>query len=150
MIVRDIMIGKVVTASPDETVAVGAWRMLKDRVGSLVLMEGSDIEGIITDRDLLGCLRDGHDPRKCELANHMSTPVAVADPQNGLMDVAKQMSEMEIKRMPVAIQERLVGLISFSDISMFLSEQSSRALQDLYQVVVVTKAQSRHWRGKRI
>jgi len=72
MKLADVMVTEVVTVRPEESVARAARAMRKKAVGCLVVALDGAIKGIITDRDLLGCIGKGHDPSQCKVSGHMS------------------------------------------------------------------------------
>lgn len=146
---KEIMVKEVITAIPDETVAIAAKRMREQRIGCLVVVHDGETKGIITDRDLLDCIAAGHEAKRCKLSNHMSTPVITCKADNDLLPAAQLMSERKIKRLPIVEKERLVGLVSFSDISLLLYEEAGNMWSEWNQICAVTRAQARHWRGER-
>lgn len=150
MLVQDMMVKDVITAEPQETVAQAAARMRNEEVGCLVVMEGEAIVGIITDRDLLGCMQAGHGTKTCRLVNHMSKPVFTTEPRRDLLPVAMEMADRRIKRMPVVSAGKLVGLLSFSDIARFMNEQVDNIWSEWTRVMAITKAEAQHRRGRSI
>ena len=122
---KDIMVKKVITASPGETIAAAAKRMAEERIGCLIVMQDDSIAGIATDRDVLRCIQEGHDTSKCKISTHMSSPVITSEPATDLFKVAQLMSEKRIKRLPIAEAGHLVGIISFSDISLVFTDHLS-------------------------
>ena len=52
-VLRDLMNANVVTTTPDATVTEAAASMVRSRVGSAVVMQGSFLAGILTERDVL-------------------------------------------------------------------------------------------------
>lgn len=80
---REIMVKEVVTATPDESVAIAAKRMREQRIGCLVVVQNDVIRGIITDRDLLDCVAAGHEVQRCKLSNHTTSPVVTCEADKG-------------------------------------------------------------------
>lgn len=150
MLVQEIMIKRVITVGPQETVAQAAARMRDEQIGCLVVMEAGAIVGIVTDRDLLGCMHAGHETKTCLLANHMSKPVFTTEPRRDLLSVATEMASRKIKRVPVVSAGKLVGLLSFSDIAQLMNEQLANIWSEWIQVAAITKAQAEHRRGKKL
>lgn len=124
MKLKDIMVREVATVSPEESTTSAARRMREKSVGCLVVILDKAIKGIVTDRDLLACLSESHDPRDCKISTHMSRPVIVERPEEELLRAAEIMAERRIKRLPVVERGELVGLVSFSDISRIMDEQA--------------------------
>ena len=118
MQLKDIMTKQVVTINGEDNVADAAKRMLEADIGCLVVTNASTIKGIITDRDLtIGCLSEGHNPRQCQVAHHMTSPVVTASSATDVLEAAHLMTEKKIKRLPVTERGQLTGLVSFLDIA---------------------------------
>ena len=117
MKLEEIMVKDVATIGPDDDVFAAAQRMLERSVGSLIVETDGVLKGIITDRDLLHCIGNRHDPSRCRVSAHMSRPVVTEHPDEDLLVTAEVMMRRGIKRLPVTRDGRIVGIVSFSDIS---------------------------------
>ena len=146
--VQAIMKNNVVTANPETTVADASKLMLKEDVGCLVIMEGNEIKGIVTDRDLMHCSAHGHNIQECSISSHMSSPVVTARPDVLIMNLAKLMIAKRIKRVPITEGRELVGIISFSDIARDMDEQVADMWSEWLELVTVTKTSAQHLRGR--
>lgn len=71
MKLQDMMIRNVIQIAPGESIGTAAKKMSETAVGCLVVTIDEAVKGIITDRDLLGCLAQKHDPYQCEVSAHM-------------------------------------------------------------------------------
>lgn len=130
MQIRDIMAGTVSTIRADEPMRAAASRMKEANVGCLVVAEGESgtVQGIITDRDLgVRCFGECLDPLHCRVGDHMSSPIISAEPGMDVLEAAHLMVDQQVKRLPVMEGERLVGLVSFSDIA----QAMDRPMHDL-------------------
>jgi len=112
----------IYTISSDQTVYEAIVDMVRHNVGSLVVLEGDDPVGIITERDYLReiALR-GRTSRNTEVREIMSRTVIVVDPERPLDDCMAIMTERRVRHLPVVEQGRLVGLISIGDVVKRLS-----------------------------
>jgi CBS domain-containing protein len=117
MKVEEIMIREVVQSSPENSISEAAKLMREKAVGCLVITVEGGIKGIITERDLLRCIAIGHDPRECKISAHMSRPVAVIKPEEDYLAASDVMRRRRIKRLPIAKQGKLLGIISLSDLA---------------------------------
>ena len=102
MKLKEIMVKSVIQAAPEETIGVAAKRMRESAVGCLVVTVAGAVKGIITDRDLLACLAQGHDPYLCKISTHMQRPVHVLRPEEDHATAAEVMRARRIKRLPIA------------------------------------------------
>jgi signal-transduction protein with cAMP-binding, CBS, and nucleotidyltransferase domain len=124
MKLQELMVPEVVQVAADESIGVAAKRMREKSVGCLVITVDRTIKGIITDRDLLCCIGQAHDPYQCKVSTHMSRPVIVLRPEENLLTAADVMRRRHIKRLPIAEDGKLLGIVSLSDLA-------SRAAKDL-------------------
>lgn len=128
MQLKDIMVKDVITITEEETIANAAKNMREANVGCLVVANHGSAQGIITDRDLaVRCVCEEHDTRRCQVANHMSSPAITADPSLDILDAAHMMTENQVNRLPVVEGDQIIGLVSFSDIAYAMD----RAMHDL-------------------
>ena len=126
MKLQEIMAGDVVQISPDDTIGEAAKRMREKSVGCLVATIDGVIKGIITDRDLLACLHQKHDPYQCKIALHMSRPVVVLRPEEDHLTAVNIMRQKRIKRLPVASRGKLLGIVSLSDLAALAEPEVER------------------------
>jgi CBS domain-containing protein len=132
----------VVQAMPEETVALAARRMREQRVGCLVVTDAGAVKGIITDRDLLACLAANHDPYQCAVSRHMRRPVIVLKPDEEVATAAEVMRTKRIKRLPIASDGQLIGIISLSDLAAIASDEADQLRPALDFFTAVVRAQS--------
>lgn len=132
MEIKDIMVRKVLTAGPDETVTAAAKKMRDANIGCLVIVNSGTMRGIVTDRDLtVRCSSEGHDPRTSKVSQFMTAEVVSAQPSTDILTAAHIMTEEQIKRLPVLDGGQLVGLVSFSDIAQALAEPMTDLLMGM-------------------
>ncbi len=117
MKLQEIMRADVIQISPGESVSEAAKRMREKSVGCLVVTADGAIKGIITDRDLLACISESHDPHRCDVALHMSRPVIVLRPEEDHLSAVDVMRKKRIKRLPVTKDGKLLGIVSLSDLA---------------------------------
>jgi signal-transduction protein with cAMP-binding, CBS, and nucleotidyltransferase domain len=126
MKLQEIMVGDVVQISPAGTVGEAAKLMREKFVGSVVATIDGVIKGIITDRDLLACLHQKHDPYQCKIALHMSRPVVVLRPEEDHHTAVNVMRQKRIKRLPVVSRGKLLGIVSLSDLAAIAEPEVER------------------------
>ena len=142
MKLQEIMVRDVVQAAPDETIGVAGKRMRESAVGCLVITVAGTVKGIITDRDLLACLAQAHDPYRCKISAHMHRPVHVLRPDEDHATAALVMHEKRIKRIPIAHNGKLLGIVSLSDLAAIAGAEaeSLRTALRFFTAVVRTQA----------
>ena len=110
MKVKDVM--KKIMAVDDMRLKQAAKIMSEKKVGSLVVMDGDKIEGILTERDVLRNV-DRLDARVSKI---MSRKVITISQDESLDNAAKIMRDNDIKRLPVMKGEDIVGILTVTDI----------------------------------
>lgn len=113
---------RVCTATAGETARSAAVRMAKEGVGCLVVVEGDEPVGIVTDRDLaLKTLVEGLDPESAEVADLMSAPPVTVPDEASLAGVVERLGRHSVRRLPIVANERVMGLVSADDLVRLLS-----------------------------
>ncbi|MFO0911890.1 MAG: CBS domain-containing protein [Pirellulales bacterium] len=120
MRLRDILSDKgsaVHTVGLQDSLGTVVDRMVDRRCGSLVVVEGEQVVGIITERDILrvsaarlGSL-DG-----LQVADHLSRDLVVGHPDDLISDVMGVLTHRRVRHLPVLESGRLVGIISIGDV----------------------------------
>lgn len=142
MKLEEFMVREVVQAVADDTVAAAAKRMREQGVGCLVITAEESVKGIVTDRDLLACLAAAHDPYQCRLSVHMHRPVIVLRPDEDHVTAANVMRDKRIKRLPVAKNGKLLGIVSLSDLAVIASRDAEALRGSLSFFTRVVHSQS--------
>jgi CBS domain-containing protein len=116
--VGDVMSPNVVTASPAEEILAAASRMCTHHVSCVVVTEGSVVVGIFTQRDLLGGIA-GEEQNTCHVpvAERMSSPAVTAPLNLPVLEGGRLLKSHRIKHLPVVAEERLVGIVTQTDIT---------------------------------
>lgn len=115
--IRQIIQGKkVVTASPDISVADAAIAMRNARVGALAILEDDKLVGIFTERDaLFRVLANGMNPSTTQLQHVMTENPQTITPNRPVSHAMHLMHEGGYRHMPVVENGYLVGMISVRD-----------------------------------
>ncbi|MGA8842624.1 MAG: CBS domain-containing protein [Nitrososphaeraceae archaeon] len=116
VLVRDIMNSPVVTAHKDDTIRDIAIRMKDERVGSIIISENEKPVGIITDWDIfINSVINDVKPGTIKASTIMQ-PIHTIESEDNITDAARVLRKNNIKRLGVVYKERLVGIISASDV----------------------------------
>ena len=110
------------TVSPAATVYEAVDRMVRHNVGSLLVGEGDEIHGIITERDYLReIVLKGRTSRETPVKEVMTSRVVCVGPDDTIEGCMAIMTEKRIRHLPVLEDGRLAGLISIGDVVKQLS-----------------------------
>ena len=129
MKVQELIVTEVIQSALEDCVGAAAKRMSDQAVGCLVVTEDGAIKGIITHRDLLRCVGQGHDPSRCRVSTHMSRPVYVLGPEENLASAAEVMRRRRVKRLPIASNGKLLGIVSLSDLARFAASDLKASMR---------------------
>ncbi|HEV8652953.1 MAG TPA: CBS domain-containing protein [Actinomycetes bacterium] len=113
---RDIMTTEVLTTSAERAVAEVTSMMVKARVGSAVVMEGSWLAGILTERDVLRAAASGSDLTKSPVSEWMTRDPVTATPDMTTGEAAEVMLTGGFRHLPVVEGRELKGVVSIRDI----------------------------------
>lgn len=114
--VGEIMSSPVVTASSSETVAEVASRMVEEKVGSVVVVDGERPVGILTERDLLRFAGSGADPSATKVSEWMTEDPDTVAPDAPIEGAFASLSEKGYRHIPVVENAVLKGIVSLRDL----------------------------------
>lgn len=130
--IQDVMTRDVQRISPEETVHRAAQMMDEFNIGSIPVVDGEKLVGMITDRDIVvRSTAAGQAPEKTRVGDVMSTDVRTCYANQSVDEVLSQMGDVQIRRVPVVDQgsHSLVGIISLGDIATKHSGGVDQALE---------------------
>ena len=106
------------TISPDASVGDAAARLAEKRIGALVVStKGSDIAGIISERDVVRALaRKAGDCLTMTVSTLMTGMVETCAPTDTANSVLERMTAGRFRHMPVVEDGKMVGLVSIGDV----------------------------------
>jgi CBS domain-containing protein len=127
--VSDVMTGKVRLVDPDETLQQAAHLMAELDAGSLPVAESDRLVGMITDRDIaIRGVAVGKGPQ-AKVRDVMSPEVKYCFEDQEVEDVARNMGDIQLRRLPVVNRDKqLVGILSLGDIALKGQKSAGDAL----------------------
>jgi CBS domain-containing protein len=134
--VRELLAAKsrqtLVYVGPDDTVFEAVTRMVKANVGAILVMDGSRVRGIMTERDYLRFVTElGRTARDTPVLDLMTRKVLYVTPETSIQEVMALMTEARIRHVPVMEGETLLGLVSIGDCVKQLSREQEVQLRTL-------------------
>ena len=122
--VADVMTREAETANPEDSALDCARKMVKKKVGSLILVEEKRVVGFLSEKDILWAL-----VKKSKLAlkdikakDIAAKKVATVSPKAPIQEAIQRMKKKKFKRLPVVEKGKLVGIITVKDILTFKPE----------------------------
>ena len=115
-ILKEIMTGQVFTTTSDTPVAQVAASMLKGRFGSAIVMDGSWLSGIFTERDVLRAAASGSNLTSSPVSEWMTSDPVTADADMDADEATEVMMSRGFRHLPVVEGKTLIGIVSLRDI----------------------------------
>ena len=120
MTIAAVLRGKgsnVETISADAPLFDAVQRLGEKRIGALPVLEDGRIIGIISERDVIYCLRD-HGPQVLDspVSQAMSAPAITAPPDTEVLSALALMTQRRIRHLPVVDGQELRGIVSIGDL----------------------------------
>ena len=116
VLVRDIMNSPVISASPRDTIKDIATKMKEERIGSIVIIENEEAVGIVTDWDIVSNAVIKDIKPTMVKASDIMQKLHTIEGEEGITEAARILRQHNIKRLGVVYKNRLVGIISASDV----------------------------------
>ena len=116
MQVAEVMTRASVTESPSDPLRAAANRMWSQQTGSLLVMDGSRLLGIITERDVMKAVARGADLDATPVSAVMTSTVLTVSPETSLHEAARHMATRWIRHLPVVDGGEVVGMVSQRDL----------------------------------
>ena len=146
MKVRELMTKQPTTVGPDATLGEVATLMKQDDCGSIPVVEGGRLVGIVTDRDIVvRGIAAGMDPKTQRVSKVMSAGPVTVGPDDDVMEAEKKMADRQIRRLPVVEGGKLVGLIVTAQIARAGNER--KVGETLKEISEPTSGRASHARG---
>ena len=115
--VGDLMTTRVVATSPDDPVADAAAAMVRQKVGSALIMQGRLLAGILTERDVLRAAASGDDLTTAPVSAWMTKDPEHASPDTTVEDAAQLMLLHGFRHLPVLDGREVRGVVSLRDLA---------------------------------
>ncbi len=109
--------GSVYTATPSETVGEMAARLAEMRIGALPVIDGDQVVGIISERDVIyGLAKYGAAMLDKRVGDVMTSPAITVSPDTAILSALSLMTKRRIRHLPVTENGMLTGFVSIGDL----------------------------------
>ncbi|MBB4711375.1 CBS domain-containing protein [Streptomyces luteogriseus] len=128
--VKDVMTAGVVAVRPDASLVEAAQLMRTQNIGDVVVAEGQDVIGVLTDRDItVRAVADGADPMTVSAQAVCTRNPVTVTPDDRVGTAVTLMREHAVRRLPVVENGLPVGIVSLGDVAE--AEDPASALADI-------------------
>jgi CBS domain-containing protein len=116
--VEEIMTRDPRTVEIGDSLADAAREMRDGDIGNVIVTDGGQVAGIVTDRDIVvRAIAEGREPQSTTVGDVFSSGPRTLDPGESVEVAAEAMGENGIRRLPVVSDGELVGVISLGDLA---------------------------------
>jgi len=124
--VQDVMTGSPRCVTPETPVAEAAQLMESEDVGALPVLDGDELAGMITDRDIvIRAIAKGKDPRGMPVREVLTREVVAVGASEDLSKALELMASYQVRRLPVVDDgNRLVGVVAQADLAREAKEKA--------------------------
>jgi CBS domain-containing protein len=117
--VRDIMSAAPVCMAATESVSAAAMAMKERGIGTVLVVSGGRLEGLVTDRDItIRVLAENRDPATTRLGDICTSELAVLRPDDDIKHADRLVRERAVRRLPVIADGVPVGVVSIGDLAL--------------------------------
>ncbi|MBT8092371.1 MAG: CBS domain-containing protein [Gammaproteobacteria bacterium] len=129
--------GREIISIQSDASVLDAIRLMADRaVGSLLVMDGDDLEGIVTERDYARkVIIKGRASESTRVSEIMTSEVRTATIDQTVNECMQVMTDKKIRHLPVVDEGRVVGMISIGDLVQAIIESQQREIEHLEQYI---------------
>ena len=97
------------------------------RIGALLVIDAGEVKGIVSERDVIYCLREhGAQILDWPVSRAMSTPAIVVTPETEVLSAMALMTQQRIRHLPVIDQGQLMGIVSIGDLVKYRIDRIER------------------------
>ena len=125
--IRDVMTGDPKTVEASATVEEVAKLMADNDIGNVLIVENGDVQGIITDRDIVVRVIAKGNGGDASVREAASTEVETLSPDDSIGDAIKKMEQADVRRLPVVEDGDPVGVVTLGDLAKAKDQDSALA-----------------------
>ena len=129
--------GRELITVVQEASVFDAIKLMADRgVGSLLVMDGGDLKGIVTERDYARkVIIKGRSSESTEVGEIMSTDLVTATSRQTVNECMTLMTDRRIRHLPIVSDDEVVGLISIGDLVQAIISDQQEEIEQLEQYI---------------
>ncbi len=128
--------GTIISVAEDASVLDAITLMADHAVGSLVVMDGETLKGIVTERDYARkVIIKGRSSRTTQVGEIMTSNVVTATIEQTVTNCMTVMTDRKIRHLPVVQDGRVIGMISIGDLVQAIIAQQQEEIQHLEQYI---------------
>jgi CBS domain-containing protein len=120
----------VVSIEANASVSEAVSLLADKRIGALPVIEGREVVGVISERDVVYCLKsDGPDALQWAVSRVMTSPAITVTVDVPVLGALSQMSRRRIRHLPVVEGDDLIGIVSIGDLVQYRIDRVEQEAQ---------------------
>jgi len=120
------------SVAPHQTVFEAIQVMAIRRVGALLVMDGEQLAGVVSERDYAReVILKGRSSKETPVKDIMTSEVVTASPQQQVDEVLSLMSQRRIRHLPVVVGGKVAGVISIGDLVKAVIREQQSTIEQL-------------------
>ena len=129
MLVKEAMTRNVVHIDSNKTVFEASTLLIDKKIGCLLVMENNFCVGMLTKGDIIsGTICAHKDPEKTKVSEIMSSDVKTINSLDRIEEAVEIMKKNNIQKLPVVTDNKIVGIITVTDITKAAPEMLNRLM----------------------
>jgi len=138
-LVRHLLEGKgsaIYAVAPDAPVLEAIGLMADKYVGALLVMEGTSLHGIVSERDYARkVILKGRSSKDTPVRDIMSAPVLTVTPHDTVNHCMKLVTDKRVRHLPVVDSGKVVGVLSIGDLVKAVIEDQAEELEHMQRYI---------------
>jgi CBS domain-containing protein len=127
---------EIISCTPQDSVRHAAELLAEKRIGALPVMDGGQVVGIFSERDVLYCVaKEGEAALSREVGEVMTAPAITIEPTVEVMAALSLMTRRRVRHLPVLENGELLGFISIGDLVKFRIESIEAEAQQMREYI---------------
>ena len=123
---------EVHSVSPRASVYEALEKLAEKNVGALVVMDGADLIGILSERDYVRkVILKGYSSKELKVSEIMSSPAITVSPKATIDECMQRMTDKRCRHLPVVDEGRLVGVVSIGDLVNWIITAQDQTIHQL-------------------
>jgi CBS domain-containing protein len=125
--IRDLLKGDPVTVEASATIEDAAKLMGQKDIGNVLVVENGEVQGIVTDRDIVVRVIAKGDGPDAGVREAATTDLETLEPDASIEDAIQKMEQANVRRLPVVEDGKPVGIVSLGDLAQARDKDSALA-----------------------
>lgn len=122
--------------APGASVIDAIRSMAQNHVGALLVMDGTELAGIVSERDYARkVILLGRSSATTAVRDIMSAPVVTLPPESSVDEAMRLMTDRRIRHLPVVATGRVLGVVSIGDLVKSVIEEQRHTIDDLHSYI---------------